>query len=334
MTNNRKKILCATLASALVLGVGISSALVPISAGASSYASGAFGRSPLSKMQYEFRTTATTIPNAVKPSVILTGNLGWFYTPIADRYPVDFDDYATDSRPDDVNGYPSLPLYGLVAGDNYIPSEDIARKLLSVYQSASNQSEIWLNNCTLTLPGLNAIPPNQFQDFTFTTYDAGHYVNMSCSVFDYNSRVWRDIRAEYFPTSTDQTSTIFLSDFGGDLAPYAYTERQTSVYMVRDLTISIDFNPTTQAELVFEYTPGDFDTPLGYTDTADSAFSKLTDRIEDVQYIELSPIETIISSVTAFFATEFVPGFAVGDLLLIALGTMIFGAFLKIFLGG
>lgn len=333
MTNNGKKIACVALASALCLGVGFSAVLGPISASAESYASGAFVRCPISKMQYEFRSQAVQVPNAIASSVILDGSLGWFHSPIIDRYPDEFYNYATDSYPDDINGYPSLSLYGLATGD-FFDGDNTSIKSIGLYQANNNLDGKAFDTCTLTLAGLNAIPPNQFRDFTFTVYDAGIYVDMSCSVFDYSARVWRDIRAEFNPTSTDQTATIFLSSLGYDLQPYAYTERQTSVYMVRDLVIDIRFNPTTQAEIVFEYTPGDYDTPLGYTDTADSAFSKLTDRIEDTQYVELSPIETIISSVTAFFSTEFVPGFAVGDLLLIALGTMIFGAFLKIFLGG
>lgn len=55
----------------------------------------------------------------------------------------------------------------------------------------------------------------------------------------------------------------------------------------------------------------------------------------DVVYTEpINPPDIIFGTVEGFLATEFIPDFSFGDLLLIVLGVMVFGAFLKVFLGG
>lgn len=55
----------------------------------------------------------------------------------------------------------------------------------------------------------------------------------------------------------------------------------------------------------------------------------------DTVYLEpINPPDIIFGTVEGFLATEFIPDFTFGDLLLIVLGVMVFGAFLKVFLGG
>lgn len=55
----------------------------------------------------------------------------------------------------------------------------------------------------------------------------------------------------------------------------------------------------------------------------------------DRVYLEqVNPPDLIFGTVESFLSTEFMPDFSFGDLLLIVLGVMVFGAFLKVFLGG
>lgn len=55
----------------------------------------------------------------------------------------------------------------------------------------------------------------------------------------------------------------------------------------------------------------------------------------DSVYLEqVNPPDLIFGTVESFLSTEFMPDFSFGDLLLIVLGVMVFGAFLKVFLGG
>lgn len=75
-----------------------------------------------------------------------------------------------------------------------------------------------------------------------------------------------------------------------------------------------------------------FDTNLTY-DVLSLSFESFSKYLQG-QFNPLAPTDVLFSPLTAFFETELFDGFTMGTLLIIALGCLLFGLFLKIFVGG
>lgn len=75
-----------------------------------------------------------------------------------------------------------------------------------------------------------------------------------------------------------------------------------------------------------------FDVNITYGTIATS-FDTFADYLQS-QFNPVAPTDVLFSPLTAFFETELFDGFTMGTLLIIALGCLLFGLFLKIFVGG
>lgn len=75
-----------------------------------------------------------------------------------------------------------------------------------------------------------------------------------------------------------------------------------------------------------------FDTNVTY-DAFSLSFETFAEYLRG-QFNPVAPTDVLFSPLTAFFETELFDGFTMGTLLIIALGCLLFGLFLKIFVGG
>lgn len=115
-------------------------------------------------------------------------------------------------------------------------------------------------------------------------------------------------------------------------------------YCFADLRISYYTDGEERGDIVYENLLNDF---YPWSDELESTFALgsenmagFTERAYQAVYgdkvflEQVNPPDLIFGTVESFLTTEFMPDFSFGDLLLIVLGVMVFGAFLKVFLGG
>lgn len=346
MTNNGKKIACVALASALCLGVGFSAVLGPISASAeslavygNSYISGLGIQPTMSAVLYEVGGDPTTQDSFYQYRTSLDGYASsatdYYYHNVVDTFEATADiKYSATT--------PSVELY--YHDDDYqnywIDSATISSCIPSsprflhfwqwdCWRSFAPRVDTWVDDVDY-LPTVEEVS-GEFVIYAYVRGDntASNIPYLRSFVFPCTVRILagRAVFGNPLPALADFVTTypdvlaVSHEDGGtaGIMASIAF-KFDHSIDGVNHIAISDTLNNTIMSYNNYqEY---------------EVEYMEHFAEVNNVTRYDIDPLSSMWNVVDGFFSTELFDGFKIGDLLAIAVGSLLLGLFLKIFLGG
>ena len=349
MTNNGKNIACVALASAMCLGVGISAVLGPISVSADSYAP--YGNSYISGL-------------GVQPtlSAVLYDRGGLASDPSSfEQFRTNLDGYA-----DSNDNYNSLNIVGSGAFEveSSITYANATKTLDFTFYEESyidySIDSVSFSNCMPSSPRFlhswqwdcwRSINPRidvLVEDNTYVpSFDE---VNCSFVVYAY-------VRAENTETSTPYLRSytypctgrilggkVVLTNPLPTLAEFVSLHTEVLAVPHEDggtagimASIAFHFDHDIEGVNLVHINDNSLNnTIMSYNNyhEYEVEYMERFAEVNNVTLYDIDPLSSMWNVVDGFFSTELFDGFKIGDLLAIAVGSLLLGLFLKIFLGG
>lgn len=347
MTNNGKKIACVALASALCLGVGFSAVLGPISASADSYASygnsyiSGLGVQPtLSAVLYEVGGAITDPASFYQYRTNLGGyadsNENYYYAEATGAFEVEASiAYANTTKTLDFDFYEELYQDYWIDSVSFSSCMPSSPRFLHSWQwdcwrSIQPRITVLVGDDTY-FPSLDEVSG----EFVVYTYARGENSDSNTPylrsyTYPCTGRILagKAIFINPLPTLTEfvtlhtEVLTVPHEDGGtaGIMASIAFHFNHDIEGVNRVLINDTAFNNAIMAYNNYqEY---------------EVAYMERFAEVNNVTLYDIDPLSSMWNVVDGFFNTELFDGFKFGDLLAIAVGSLLLGLFLKIFLGG
>ena len=347
MTNNGKKIACVALASALCLGVGFSPVLGPISASASSL--DAYGNSSISGLGIQPTMSAIFFERGGDPTdpealYQYRTNLDGYVEESRDYYYHDvLDTFEATADIKNSAVYKSMELF--YHDDDYQNYQFTSVSFSSCMPSSPRFLHFWQWDCwrsfqprvdlwvddEVYLPTVNEVEG----EFTLYAYVRGDNTESNTPYlqsYSYPCTVkilgGKAAFTNPLPSLADLVTThpevLYVPHEDGGIA---------------GIMASIAFNFGTNLDGVNHIAVSD--TALnnvymsyGSYQEYEVAYMERFAVLNNVTRYDIDPLSSMWNVVDGFFSTELFDGFKIGDLLAIAVGSLLLGLFLKIFLGG
>lgn len=347
MTNNGKKIACVALASALCLGVGFSAVLPPLTASADSYApylnsyiSGLGVQPTMSAVLYEVDSDPTQASSFWQYRTNLDGyadsNSNYTYADTYGTFEVEASiAYAGSYKTLDLNYYQGY------YGDLTLESVSFSSCMPSSPRFLhSSQWLCWQSlglRVNLVVEDVAYVPSFEEVNAEFRIYAYARGENA-----DSNTPY---LRSYVYPcTGRVLAGRVMLVNPLPDLATFL-ADNPEVLYVSHDdggpagFMGSITFSLTTDLDGLNEIHINDTgmnNAIMAYNNyqSAEVDYMEQFAVVNNVTRYDIDPLSSVWNVVDGFFSSELFPGFKIGDLLAIAIGSLLLGLFLKIFLGG